>query len=220
MTRRLYYFNSQQYALESIRDERIKVARFTELNDPFDFLGIAVDLPSQRYSLKEARKEADKANGIICMSTTWQEPLLWGHYADKHKGICLGFDVEDEDWQKVKYRKERPSLARYGAKSLDDITEKQWEEISLTKFKAWEYEKEYRCLVELTEPDLVTGLYFKRFSPRMALRQVIVGHRSTATREMVQRLCERVGGGVEAFKARPAYRDFRIIRQQTESLWK
>ncbi len=216
---RLYYFTSQTYGLESLRDKRIKIARFTELNDPFDFLGLAVDLPSQRYYLKKAREEADKTNGIICMSTTWQEPLLWGHYADKHKGICLGFDVDDAEWQPVIYRKERPSLSNLGVKHLNEISDEQWQEVSRTKFKAWEYEREYRTLVDLKEPDLVSGLFFHPFSETMKLAQVIVGYRTTASRDVVQRLCEHVGGGVDAFQARPAFKEFNIVKQHDGDRW-
>lgn len=215
MIRRLYYFTSQHYALESIRLKRVKIARFKELNDPFDFVGLAVDLPSQRYYMNRIWDQIDSEIGIICMSTTWQEPLLWGHYADKHKGICLGFDVEAKDWHKVKYRKERPSLARYGAKTLSDITDERWAEISLTKFKAWEYEREYRHLVDLKDPDS-NGLHFHPFSERMVLRQLIVGFRSTATRAMVQEL---VGDDVEAFQARPAFKGFSIVKQHRPELW-
>lgn len=33
--------------------------------------------------------------GLLCFCETWQSPLLWNHYADRHKGICLGFDVRE-----------------------------------------------------------------------------------------------------------------------------
>lgn len=34
---RLYYFTTERYALEAIRDQRLKIARLNELNDPFEF---------------------------------------------------------------------------------------------------------------------------------------------------------------------------------------
>ena len=33
---------------------------------------------------------------MLCLSKTYKNPLLWGHYADKGKGICLGFCVNDK----------------------------------------------------------------------------------------------------------------------------
>jgi hypothetical protein len=216
---KLYYFTSQQYALESLRDKRLKIARFSELNDPFDFLGLAVDLPAQRQHLKQMRDRADARYGILCMSTTWQEPLLWAHYADKHKGICLGFEVNAEEWREVHYKAERPALAHYGAVDPSELTGQEFDEINVTKFRAWAYEREYRRFAELRNPDLVTGLHFHPFEETMQLKQVIVGYRSTVTRAAIQCLCEHVGGGIEAFKARPAFRDFKVVRQHQEERW-
>jgi len=216
---KLYYFTSQQYALESLRDKRLKIARFSELNDPFDFMGLALDYYTQRHYLNLARDEADKAHGIICMSTSWQEPLLWGHYADKHKGICLGFDVVKEDWKKVRYVKSRPTLQSLGVSTLLDMSDEQWETVSLTKFKAWSYEREFRRLVDLGEPDLVSSLHFQPFSDAMRLREVIFGYRSTVGEAMLNKLCLHVGGSVEVFQARPAFREFKIVRRQNGFSW-
>jgi hypothetical protein len=30
--------------------------------------------------------------GIYCVSTNYDDVLMWSHYADSHKGICLEFD--------------------------------------------------------------------------------------------------------------------------------
>ncbi len=35
---RLYHFTTARYALEAIRDQRLKVARIASLNDPFDVM--------------------------------------------------------------------------------------------------------------------------------------------------------------------------------------
>ena len=39
---RLHYFTTAQFGLEAIRDKRLKIARINELNDPFEFLGLAL----------------------------------------------------------------------------------------------------------------------------------------------------------------------------------
>lgn len=214
----LYYFTSQQYALESLRDKRIKVARFSELNDPFDFLGLAADLPSQRSDLNKLRDITDKKFGIICMSATWQEPLLWGHYADKHKGICIEFEVDGEKWQKIRYRAERPKISDYGVDRISALSMDQLEEINRTKFRAWSYERERRLFVELKDPDPVTGLYFHPFGKGFDPVRIILGHRSTASKETIERLCELNGGRIDVIRARPAFRDFRVVRAH-DSEW-
>lgn len=216
---RLYHFTSQQFGLQSLRDKRVKIARFQELNDPFDFIGLAVPYPSQRKYLNDMKNEAYGRQGMVCMSTSWKEPLLWGHYADKHRGMCLGFDVEADDWQEVIYSKERPSLDSLCVQTVLDISKSQWEKLFRTKFKAWEYEREYRHFINLGEPDLVSGLHFHSFSERMKLARVIIGDRSTIDESILKRIRALVGENVEVFQARPAFRTFEVVKRQNGFAW-
>ncbi len=36
-------------------------------------------------------KSQDKHYGILSLSSLWNSILMWSHYADNHKGICIGF---------------------------------------------------------------------------------------------------------------------------------
>ncbi len=181
--KRLYYFTSQQYALESLRDKRLKIGRFSELNDPFDFLGIALNNRSQRRVHEERKHVLNATMGIICMSGGWRHPLLWGHYADKHKGICLGFDVDVSDpsqidapsnvWRPIDYVETRPTLSAFGVDHPNKMTPSDFARLSLTKFDAWKYEDEFRWVGPLNDADPVTGHHFKSFGPGMVLREVI-----------------------------------------------
>ncbi|MBB3445486.1 hypothetical protein FHT93_005365, partial [Rhizobium sp. BK379] len=121
-TMTLYYFTKRQYALESLRDKRVKIARFNELNDPFDFVGIATINATDLETVRDVRAKLDKEKGLLCMSTTWQQPLLWGHYADSHKGMCLGFEVPTKLWKALTYRKSRPTLKEYGKKRVSQLS--------------------------------------------------------------------------------------------------
>jgi hypothetical protein len=47
---------------------------------------------------------------MLCFSRDWHNPVQWSHYADKHRGICLGFDVPDSLLVPVQYTKEPPKL--------------------------------------------------------------------------------------------------------------
>ena len=40
-------------------------------------------------------------------SRSWHNPVQWSHYASKHTGICLGFDVPDEHLGEVTYSRTR-----------------------------------------------------------------------------------------------------------------
>ena len=32
---------------------------------------------------------------VFCFSKTFQNPLMWGHYGNSHKGFCVGYDYND-----------------------------------------------------------------------------------------------------------------------------
>ena len=38
--------------------------------------------------------KASEHFGILCLSETWNHPLLWAHYAEGYHGICLGLRSE------------------------------------------------------------------------------------------------------------------------------
>ena len=69
-----------------------KISRFCDLNDPFELIPFDLSNEDQRDALIHTRKELSDV-GLLCFSFKWLNPLLWAHYADKHKEICLGFDL-------------------------------------------------------------------------------------------------------------------------------
>ena len=62
---------------------------------------------------------------------------MWAHYADKHKGVCLAFDVPADTCKAVTYAKRRLKLP--AKPSLPDA-----EALIFTKYVNWQYEQELR----------------------------------------------------------------------------
>lgn len=217
---RLFYFTSERFGLEAIRDKRLKLARISELNDPLEWLAAGGN-KFDRKLLNRIKGDADQKYGLICMSEDWQHPLLWGHYADKHKGLCLGFDVTDNaQFRKVFYAAERISPA-YFSKLADSTSESpSFIEHALTKFDGWEYEAEHRTLRKLSNKDPVSGLYFHEFSHDIQLTQVVVGAHSSVTRAKLKEVLGSLAPSVTCFKARPGFKKFEIVENKLQSAWK
>lgn len=81
--------------------------------------------------------------GIYCVSKNPTNLLMWSHYANCHKGICIGFDAQKtifKQARKIDYTETLPKLNR------DDSPEDLLDKIALTKSKDWSYEEEYRIL--------------------------------------------------------------------------
>lgn len=104
--------------------------------------------------------------GILCLSEEKNDILMWSHYADSHRGICLEFDGYFEffaNTQEVKYPPLRPRINPFRQSPLEMM-----EAALLTKAEHWKYEKEWRQVQYCKGP----GVY--RFPPA-ALTGVILG---------------------------------------------
>lgn len=123
--------------------------------------------------------------GILSLTETPDNLLMWAHYAASHEGFVIGVDENhsyfnckrssDDDLRrlsKVKYVEKRPSLS---------MTQLTVEDVLLTKSRQWEYEKEWRILRPLLEADKVIqdakqAVYLFEFPPEI-IRSVILGYR-------------------------------------------
>ena len=107
---RVYHFIPAEFALQNMQKRRMKIAQINDLNDPFELIAANNSDRDHRKILSGWRKTVEKKWGVLCFSKTWRNPVLWSHYADKHKGMCLGFEVAEEHLMHVKYTKKRLSI--------------------------------------------------------------------------------------------------------------
>jgi hypothetical protein len=119
----VFHFLNAYYGLEAIRRRRIKILS-SELNDPFELLGINLARKEYRRAFVKIREELSKNRGVLCFSKDWQNPVLWSHYADKHRGICLGFCVPDKWLTEIKYSAERLAANEDWLQAKDAAKEK------------------------------------------------------------------------------------------------
>jgi hypothetical protein len=84
--------------------------------------------------------------GVLCLTTSPCDLLMWAHYAHNHTGICLGFDSGFEPFstaQPVRYQEDRARVA-----PLDTASREQQlvEKVLFVKSPHWRYESEWRCI--------------------------------------------------------------------------
>ena len=173
---RVYKFLPSKWALDDIKNQHIKISRISDLNDPFELIPFDLTDKEQPDAQIRARTEllSGRGIGLLCFSFKWSNPVLWAHYADKHKGICLGFDLPDDVAHEVRYVKERERLPSDW--NEDEETALQWaKKVLFTKFHGWEYEAECRVFVGLDTEEDEDGNYFKNFEEKMVLREVVLG---------------------------------------------
>ncbi|MBR6012726.1 MAG: DUF2971 domain-containing protein [Selenomonadaceae bacterium] len=103
--------------------------------------------------------------GITCFSRKNDNILMWAHYANNHQGVCLGFDIDENDKHLKKFFDESNDqkffpkgkacrifpMKYVSAKErpLIDMSNerKSWAEILTFKSDLWSYEKEVRIAI-------------------------------------------------------------------------
>ena len=141
---------------------------------------------------------------------------MWAHYGDKHKGVCLGFDVIGAEAYQVTYQSKRLSGLLEHIGSGQPLIEAQMHAILTTKFRDWSYEREWRMFGNLDQREATDGKYYLNFDPHIILREVILGSRCSASPRDIADKVVPSKARVEVFQARPAFQSFRIVRQKDE----
>ncbi len=212
---RLYYMTSAKVAEIILKERRLKLSRFSEANDPFELRVIdARDRDARKY-IELIYNYFEKNVGFICFGATWESPIMWAHYAEKHTGVALGFDVAPDNLvTEISYTDEKvqvpfgPNLPQHG------LSKELLTQVQKTKSIDWKYEREYRVETILSARDPTTQLYYVDFGSQIQLREVIIGHRCDWTTTKARNLVGIVELPVRILKARPALGKFKMVEQQ------
>ena len=118
--------------------------------------------------------------GIVSLAERSNCPLMWSHYGNQHRGICIGYSIPistADVLHKVKYGGDRLIQASKIAAMLDgnDVARSEVDEaILLRKARSWGYEREWRLI----------GPYGFQISP-LELEEIIFGMRCNAEAKYV-----------------------------------
>lgn len=214
---RVYHFVNSEFGLLDIGLRRLKIATLGDVNDPFEMMSMPLTDRRMRQMFRAAKQAFAERTGLLCFSKSWRSPVQWSHYADHHRGICLGFDVPAPLLREVRYRKTRRP-AGDGSGAFD--VEKGLLEALEIKFEHWAYEDEARMLANLETYDPDYRIWYKRFGGDLRLREVIVGPASEITRAQLAEQLGDLARDVRSFKARWAFRSYQVVRQRHDTLWK
>ena len=208
---RVYYLTSAAYAVNNIAMRRLKLSRLGDLNDPYEGLVAKWHRVALRDRVQRIRDDYDKATGLLCFSSDWTSPVLWSHYGDKHRGVCLGFDVLRSAAKSITYQAERLSLTLSeleNPKQPDDLQTK----LLFTKYEHWRYEAEVRLLVPLSACIKEGALHFVPFHRRqLRLREVILGDRCSLNAKEIKTLTSSMPSSPKTFRARLAGKSYNVV---------
>ncbi len=172
-----------KYLIDSLVKGALHFSRPSQLNDPFDcqidlkksamhaisqLSGIKCEILKKISELEgyfdEIQKRMEKV-GICSFSLKLEEPLLWSHYADEHRGLCLTYQFPEDFLIDTSNRIIGVSQIEYGINPLtnwfiknvpekyetdfeDHFTTELLKKILIIKSKCWSYEDEARIIRE------------------------------------------------------------------------
>jgi Protein of unknown function (DUF2971) len=213
---KLFHLSPFEFAITNIALRRLKISRIGDLNDPFELLPIDLRDKKVRAAVRSTRQEIDKTTGVICFSSTWENPVLWSHYADKHRGIALGFEVPDNFVIPVKYADKLIDA------DIDDVVTATDVDLTsdfactllATKFADWRYENESRVFLRLDPATSEGGLFFTKFGPKLKLVEVVLGASCPTPIKRVRDLVKNYPHKVYVKRARIAFTKFRVVENR------
>jgi hypothetical protein len=147
------YQSINKLTLQNLTNQKNWVADPLEFNDPFEFslydnyliddYGKARHFSHIEYAIVMKYKDLINNYGVVCYTSNNNNTLLWSHYADHHKGMCLVFDLDKENMEKLYKVKYQKNFAKINYTDDSNIME-EIKTLVTTKSIEWEYEKEYR----------------------------------------------------------------------------
>ncbi len=211
---RVYHLLPAHFAVSNIGLRRLKVARFHDLNDPFELLGVGLKTQADRKILGAFKRTRGEDMGLLCFSANWINPVLWSHYGDRHRGICLGFNLSRSDAQFVNYDDRRIRTKLRDSEDPTTISQPLQDLLLRTKFSHWSYEEEVRTFVALSASIKEGDLHYCSYDSNLQLAEVILGPQCAITLELVRRLVDSLYSDVVTFKARLAFGEFSVVPLQ------
>lgn len=143
--------------------------------------------------------------GVCCFSRCWNSVAMWSHYADSHRGICLGYDAGDLDgyeFEPVVYQDYPPNIH---AKDIAFNFNTAVSQYVFTKKLEWDREEEMRLVRLLGGKGLVN-------SP-MSLDSVIFGLRTSLENEAKIKVMLK-NRGVSFFKINKKEGTFELKKEE------
>lgn len=219
MRKRVYKFTSAQYGISNLEAKRLKLSTIDDLNDPFDLRPINTSDPEVAEAVAALTPHLWAKVAILCFSRNWDNLLLWSHYGDSHKGICLGFDIpEGEPGSNfdtdVLYQ---PNLLKIDRlEDLPDVADR----LKRTKHESWSYEQEVRMFVGLNDPPDAKWLRWIDFGPDLVLKEVIIGAQCSPTdSKKVEEAIKSYGDAVKCWWAGMRPDAFLLVKEDHPPHW-
>lgn len=109
--------------------------------------------------------------GVLSLAAKWSCPLMWSHYADEHRGLCIEYDATDTAFnmlRPVSYSSPRAvrvsELIEWKVKGSSSAQQRIEQTFFFSKAPQWRYEREWRDISDsagtASAPAYVSAIVF------------------------------------------------------------
>lgn len=205
------------YATEAIKKQRLFLNDGTAFNDPFELSIIQKDSSISRI---------DDLH-ILCLTGGYSNKLIWSHYTNSHKGICLTVSVPKKWVVPVCYTGKRVAFDtdieseirkalkhdnnKYNVKKCSDAPYAMLDKnkkIACIKDQKWAYEREYRLIFnsdDVKNPDVgIQSDYDGNLFFPVTISNVYLGVKFEENKDDVQKdivdACKSIGATIKCMQ--------------------
>lgn len=212
---RVFHFLKKEYALQALEKQRLKVALIDELNDPFELLAADLSNEVERCRFLDWKNEISKRIGFLCFSKNTRNPLLWSHYADRHRGVALELEVSNTLVVPVRYCRKRLKLDIPAIMKNGGFPETLAEQLGSTKSIHWYYEDEVRVAIHLADCQSENNLLFEQLGNELNVVGIIAGPLCTLDTDELKSIMPK-GKEVVLHHTRIAFRSFEVVKNKAK----
>ncbi len=149
------YFAYNENSLSCLLNYEVWASKPTEFNDPFDSL-LTIEFNDKK--IEKEFKDYTQSKAVSCFSKKMDSILMWSHYAESHKGFCIGIDSPElENSDLLSYVNYSEDFLEVDHKAFlysnkKGKINKEWERILTQKYIDWKYEEEVRLILHFDNP--------------------------------------------------------------------
>jgi len=128
---------------------------------------------------------------MLCFSESCNVELMWAHYANSHKGVCVKFNIKSlpvnqiSFFHKVRYSDEPLKINLFEMATNQPNFIKSLIDSHITKSSKWEYEKEWRLRLS-ANTDYYKEIRFLHFSHNIKFIDSIIFGLRTPQAEKIE----------------------------------
>lgn len=168
-SRMLATAHGKERALKEIRNHRYMSTEYGDYK---------TDPETERYYMRRLASEIKDllgvemaSRGVLSLAERWDCPLMWSHYADEHRGLCIEYDMAENACSHIKpvdYRRPRSikigELIRWKFHKSTEAEQNILDTYFFAKAPQWRYEREWRDIHPSNgvnpAPFRISGVYF------------------------------------------------------------